>query len=643
MAIRVSDIEIHNFMSIEYAKLNLSRKGLVLVQGSNRDDDAFESNGSGKSTACSEAPVWAFYGVTIRGLKADGVINRKVGKGTAVSVVLLDDNGDEYQVTRHRKHAQHGNHVLLFRNGANITGMSDAATTQMIEELLGMDYLTFTNSVMFGQGVTKMFASSTDAEQKKILEQMLQIEIFRRAQDKAKEHVSDLNETLVRLESELAKDKAVKAQWERQIEELQAKEAELGEKVQKRLEELCDELERHSHDLSHCPTSDELVSDLEYLEGLLDKAQEKVDSFRELSNTRTELMVEVGTNTFELNKLEVKYSKALRELDDLRTGRNVPRKCNTCGQALPVNDTSHMQQHIQDSIKEMDTQKGIILKDLADLRGLVEKVDKKLEGKKKAQDNVQAVRDSMGSVNTEIRNNEAQRKHLEGRVKSTEALIEEQQELLKTTYGPMIEDLLWKVSNICDCIEIHHKEVEDTKVLRDKYAFWVDAYGNQGIKSVLLDSVTPFLNQRCNEYLTKLAGNSIEVTFSTQQEVTSGKNKGQKKDKFGVEVDNKNGDENYEGNSGGEKRRVDIAVNMALQDLVLYRTAKKLDLIVYDECFEGLDGIGCERVIELLHEKARRCGTVLVITHNDNLKQLFSKSMTMVKSGGKTTVKEDAV
>ena len=106
-------------------------------------------------------------------------------------------------------------------------------------------------------------------------------------------------------------------------------------------------------------------------------------------------------------------------------------------------------------------------------------------------------------------------------------------------------------------------------------------------------------------------------------------------------MDNKNGDEDYKGNSGGEKRRVDISINMALQDLVMSRTSKKLDLIIYDECFEGLDGIGCENVIYLLKEKARQCGTIMVITHSDNLKQLFTKSVRMIKSGGKTTVKED--
>ena len=49
------EVEIHNFMSITEVKLKLSDRGLVLVQGVNNDADAFESNGSGKSTIFSES------------------------------------------------------------------------------------------------------------------------------------------------------------------------------------------------------------------------------------------------------------------------------------------------------------------------------------------------------------------------------------------------------------------------------------------------------------------------------------------------------------------------------------------------------------------------------------------------------------
>ena len=77
---------------------------------------------------------------------------------------------------------------------------------------------------------------------------------------------------------------------------------------------------------------------------------------------------------------------------------------------------------------------------------------------------------------------------------------------------------------------------------------------------------------------------------------------------------------------------------MALQDLVLSRSNKRLDLIVFDEVFEGLDEVGSSIVIEILKERASSCGTILVITHNKNLAQLFNQTMTVSKSNGRTVV-----
>jgi DNA repair exonuclease SbcCD ATPase subunit len=43
-----------------------------------------------------------------------------------------------------------------------------------------------------------------------------------------------------------------------------------------------------------------------------------------------------------------------------------------------------------------------------------------------------------------------------------------------------------------------------------------------------------------------------------------------------------------------------------------------------------------------LKEKAKDMGTVLVITHNDNLKQLFTKTIKVAKENGATVIVEVA-
>ena len=58
------------------------------------------------------------------------------------------------------------------------------------------------------------------------------------------------------------------------------------------------------------------------------------------------------------------------------------------------------------------------------------------------------------------------------------------------------------------------------------------------------------------------------------------------------------------------------------------------NIALYDECFDGLDIIGCENVITLLKDRLKTVGTIFVITHNENLKPLFEKSIKVVKENG---------
>ena len=163
-----SDYELINFMSVRHIKTNLNNRGLVLIEGENLDADAFDSNGSGKSTIFDDGITWILYGETVRGLKGDAVVNKFVGKNTVGRLVIIDGS-ETYEIIRHRKHKDFKNSVVLIHNGKTITSKSDTDTSKIIEDILQMDFLSFTNSVLFGQGAVKMFASSTDSDQKNIL------------------------------------------------------------------------------------------------------------------------------------------------------------------------------------------------------------------------------------------------------------------------------------------------------------------------------------------------------------------------------------------------------------------------------------------------------------------------------------------
>jgi DNA repair exonuclease SbcCD ATPase subunit len=637
--VKLTHLEIDNFLSVKKARTELNDKGLVLIRGNNEDEDTFDSNGAGKSTTFSEAPTWCLFGETIRGHKGDKVCNRDTKNNTRVAMGLLDDNGDKYEIIRHRKHKTHKNHVLLFRNGDNITGKSDTDTNNAIIELLQMDFVTFTNSIMFGQGMNKMFAMATDSEQKKVLEQMLQIDIFRACQDRAKQYAADLQKQKDLALNYIRMRNDKKVVLLRTIDELEVKEAELGEKVAEKIAVLIEERDSYVQKIAELEEIGDIEDDIKYLQGILQKLSAKLSEYDDFITKRNQIEGEERSLKREYDGLERKLASTIQNLRDIKIGKNIPKNCAECGQPLPQEDTSRIESHLGSAIEKLELDCERKMNELTEIRDLINQVNEHLQGREVYVNNSKELQDEIRNMEERIRTVRTAEKSYTKLILSIDKQIKEQEDLRNTTYMEIISETSGHIEVINLELDKKQTELEGIDSELELYNFWVNSFSNQGIKSVLLDSVTPYLNTRANHYLTKMTGASIEVRFNTQDTLKSG----EKRDKFKIEVINEHGDDNYTGNSGGEKRRIDIAINMALQDLVSSRSNKALDIVVYDECYEGLDEIGCQSVIELLQEKAETFGSVFVITHNDSLKQMFTKSMVVTKEGGETTIHEESV
>jgi len=163
------------------------------------------------------------------------------------------------------------------------------------------------------------------------------------------------------------------------------------------------------------------------------------------------------------------------------------------------------------------------------------------------------------------------------------------------------------------------------------FDWWVDGFGQQGVKTFLIERAIPFINSRLQEYLAVLSGGKATATFSATSRLADGS----ERDKLSVNVDYRGGDDEYAGLSGGEMARVDIAMMLALGDLASARSNINFGVRLLDEPFDGLDSIGKELVVQVLRENILpKCGTILVMTHDDSLKQLFPRIVGVDKQDG---------
>lgn len=185
-------ITIEGFSSIIYpTSFELDRGGVFLVNG---------ENGAGKTTLFS-ALVWCLYGKDLKGVTKNKIPTKSEYRpdsfaGTQVKVHLYKDDND-YVIARHIGYkktimGRKGNDKLLvFKNSKLDDSLHIKDSQSYINDLIGMDYRAFTNSVVFGQRMKRLIEAD-NTEKRQLFEQYFNTEWVDAAQIKAKEQLNIL-------------------------------------------------------------------------------------------------------------------------------------------------------------------------------------------------------------------------------------------------------------------------------------------------------------------------------------------------------------------------------------------------------------------------------------------------------------------
>ncbi|ANT44794.1 exonuclease [Staphylococcus phage vB_SscM-1] len=631
-------VEMNNFMAVKEATLDLDNRGLVLIEGKNKSNDSFTSNGASKTTLITSI-TYALYGKTEKGLKADEVVNRIEKKNTYVKLTFFVGD-DEYRIERYRKDKTHKNKVLLFCNDKEITGSTNDVTDKAIQDLFGIEFNTYVNAIMYGQGDIPMFSQATDKGKKEILESITNVEVYKKAQDVAKEKIkeieqeqqskeSDINQLKFKvsmLEEQYDKDldyyKSVMEQKKQEEESIEQAKKE----AEKQREEISKQIEEVKNNIPQVEETEFEFSDSYY------KAQEAINKLETHKKDKLLPAEQEVTTTFNIIKYDI------TELNKKHSQLDTSDHCPVCGS--PINNSHKVKE--QENIQE---QLEVKKKQLEQYQEALNKIeDKKLElesKKEKIQNIMQVEEEDKNKHQQEIQ--EQYRKQ-----QSYYAKISELENKKNSITDPVLNDYSYikkpdkeehkkGVTFINLTIDKLSEDVLQLESNKVQYQQAVEAFGNKGIRSVVLDFITPFLNEKANEYLQVLSGSDISVEFQTQVENT----KGELKDKFDVIVTNSNGGTSYKSNSAGEQKRIDLAISFAIQDLIMSKDDISTNIALYDECFDGLDTVGCENVIKLLKDRLKTVGTIFVITHSESLKPLFENVITMVKEEGVSRLEKE--
>lgn len=636
-----TSVEIQNFLRFKTAVVQLKNQGLVLVNGVNHDSSAADSNGAGKSTIF-EAIVWCLWGKTVRGYSGDRVINNQVGKDCWVRL-KIEHEGEEYSIERYRKHSQYRNelHFMHYTEAgpADMTEGTPTMTQQLLTDWLGIDFDTYIRGPMVGQGNFKRFSQMTDAEQKSVLEIALQLSVLSEAHEVAKNKAKELQLEMSQAEFAYGSHKEQRTHLTNLLEHSEDEYQAALRKYRANMRRVYSSVvaavlkAEHAEDqLDELPELDLLEAEslLKRLEGLQEHQQEiQYSAMQELQEKSRE-------HHLELRSKQTILRGHQDALEQFRSTIKVGQRCPTCMQETTQ---EHHQACMEELVGKISSAEAEV--ELAQLEH------------RKACQAVDALTEEHASqkVATAAILDKAQERVREAKIvhDRTEYWLRDIEEAERYRDEEVDKFQWWKETALptdqsdriqaeLDDIEKQiHQLGEQYLSLKDQFDyldFWTKGFGNSGLKSLILDSIVPFLNDRARLYARDLTDGEVKIEFSTKTKLKSG----EMREKFQVLTTNVNGAEDYDGSSGGERARIDLAINFALSDLMAARAKKAFPQRFFDEPFEGVDEAGLEAVMDLLSKMTQTCGTIFVVTHKPALASLFNKVITVHKKNGESFI-----
>lgn len=643
---KILSLRIMNFLTIgDSGVLKLADRGLVLLQGVNEDDASTTSNGAGKSTI-PDALCWALYGTTARCEGGDDVVHNKVKKNCMVEVVMQD--GDSiYVVRRHRKHAtgKNGLQLLLWNPadthpGGTAVDMSkgiERETQAVIDGVMGCDYEVFKAAIYAGQENMPDLPGMTDKELKMLVERAAGTDRLERAYRIALTAegavASDLEKVRTAHSGHEARLVSLKAQHLNQ--KRQHGEFEAGRAGRQKVKQD----EAHDYAIQMKAKADSYRGmPLGFLKPELEALNEQMATHSARVRDRDALQRDAH---------DAERQVTLAEQNCARTGDNIRQTrakvisaqggnpCGECGKPMTANEIDTVLVGLNREIEALKVTAETDIRLFAQKRAALGKAQEAVQFKTDQIPDVSVISARISEINMLLRDG-AQlandivllRKNYDSCQASADASLAET--------NPYQSALDLMVSQIADeDVQVMHT-LGQVHSREGKLAFSqsvTKVFSPGGVRAHILDTVTPFLNDRTAEYLSALSDGNITAIWSTLTTTA----KGELREKFNIEVNNAMGGHKFGLISGGEKRKPRLATVLALQDLVATRATKPIDLWIGDEIDEALDPAGLERLMGVLESKARERGTVLIISHN-SLQDWCDNVVTVTKKGGVSTV-----
>ncbi len=589
---------IQNFLAISSARLDFS-PGVHLIQGRNLDVSASESNGAGKSSIL-DALTWGLFGSLDRtGAKVSDVVNRVVGKDCLVEVTW-SHAGRRYGVRRTRDHKGLPPITLTVDGVEQVHHVQDA-TQAAVLAALPIDRRLYDYGVMVGQAFPNRFLDLPEADKRALLARIVDLTVYDTATERAKEQVQRVQQAVASAEGGLSVLEAQVAAKQADVDAAVAAETALDPSLGATYEQ---------NALKAAQTLAEWTAYCAQQEALARQAGEAVKALR----------AQVDAAQVALSTVSGKREACTGELRAaerrLQAYRSLGEACSVCEQAISAEHKAGQVNRLQaevDVLKQTEQDWG---RQVAAAQAGYQEVRGQMAAQTEAWERAQAEQGKAQRTRTEWVAYEGQQRALwaqwAARGQEVQGRVQAAREGLAE-----LQDRIWKqgVALIEVQTEARH------------WTYWRDML--PGVKAAALDSVLGHLNERIADHLDTLSAGTLGCQVYQKAHGQGSR----------IQVDLRTPAGSYGLSSGGEKRRVDLALYLAIADLVALSSGVEVNLLVCDEVTDGLSMEGVRHFLQALRSLGEdRC--ILVVSHNPAVQHSgeFDSVVEVVKERGLATV-----
>ena len=530
------------------------------------------TNGMGKSSIPLIIEE-ALYNKNSKGIKKADIPNRYINDGYSITLSFTKDE-DRYEIDIIRKSTIK---VKLLKNGTDISSHTATNTYKSIQELIGVDFKTFSQIVYQNTNASLQFLTATDTNRKKFLIDLLHLDNYVALFETFKSSARTSALEIAKLTGEVE-------MVEKWLESNDLKDATILPMLNLEIETDDDEkqLRSLSLELLNISEKNKKISTNNTYKDLLSKIN--IDEAQRLPPLQRK---SYDTLQAEVGELRATQSFLTKEINKLEA---TPDVCSSCGQKIPKDSFEDLLESHGAALETAKQKLSSATALVKEIKANNEELDRREKLESEWRELYRSIDNSLPSEIIEKEDLQEQISDVSLRIDKAKKKIDEitKENEKRTLSNNRISIIQDQRDSFVEKLNIASEKLSEIETLNSNLEVLKKAFSTNGLLAYKIENLVKELEELTNTYLAELSDGRFTLEFIVVN------------DKLNVQVTDNENVVDILALSSGELARVNTATLLAIRKLMSSISKSRLNVLFLDEVTNVLDDAGREKLVEVL-------------------------------------------